>query len=199
MQPEVYFDAYLDAEIPMGNLENTTIGRAPLIADLACIQRRAQWSFVAFGAEAGALLHIHERRTEAARGRQPREYESVPNQAFRDPVTSHRFEIRVTERARLFFSNAAIALIPFCILSTPAFSQSHAEICIPLTPPHVPNDTRLKREFADLLQDEFEQYLAEVTAYFSCIDAERERAWREAAEVTQQYGAFLEAQRIAPP
>ena len=61
------------------------------------------------------------------------------------------------------------------------------------------SDAGLMREFEDLLREEFEHYLSEVTLYFRCIDAERARAWREAAEVTAQYGAFLEALRRAPP
>jgi hypothetical protein len=54
-------------------------------------------------------------------------------------------------------------------------------------------------EFESLLRDEFEHYLLEVALYFRCIDAERARALHEAAEVTAQYGAFLEALRKAPP
>jgi len=86
-----------------------------------------------------------------------------------------------------------------CAAASPPQAQSDAGFCLPLSPPLLPSDARLMREFADLLRDEFEHYLSEVTLYFRCLDAERDRAWREAAEVTAQYGAFLEALRAAPP
>jgi len=86
-----------------------------------------------------------------------------------------------------------------CATAAPPQAQGHAEPCLPLIPPDLPSDAGLMREFEDLLRAEFEHYLSEVTLYFRCIDAERARAWREAAEVTAQYGAFLEALRRAPP
>jgi len=55
------------------------------------------------------------------------------------------------------------------------------------------------RAYADLLRADFETYLADAQAYFRCLDTERDRAFREAAQVTAQYGAFLDALRKAPP
>ncbi len=55
------------------------------------------------------------------------------------------------------------------------------------------------RAYADLLRADFETYLADAQAYFRCLDAERDRAFREAAQVTAQYGAFLDTLRKAPP
>jgi hypothetical protein len=94
---------------------------------------------------------------------------------------------------------AGFGLVMLCAAASPPQAQSDAGFCLPLTPPLVPSDTRLMQEFADLLRDEFDQYLSEVTGYFRCLDEERARAWREASEVTAQYGAFLEALRAAPP
>lgn len=73
------------------------------------------------------------------------------------------------------------------------------EFSAPLMPPSLPGDDHLMREFEDLLREEFDQYLSEIARYFRCLDAERAHALREAAEVTTQYAAFLEALRRAPP
>ena len=94
---------------------------------------------------------------------------------------------------------AGFGLAMLCATVSPLQAESHAEPCLPLIPPDLPRDAGLMREFEELLRAEFELYLSEVTLYFRCIDAERDRAWREAAEVTAQYGAFLEALRRAPP
>ena len=81
----------------------------------------------------------------------------------------------------------------------PAQAQHPPDYCLPLIPPHLPRDDQLVREFEALLRAEFEQYLSQVTQYFRCLDAERDRALQEAAQVTVQYGAFLDALRRAPP
>ena len=94
---------------------------------------------------------------------------------------------------------AALAFGLFSASAVAIDAQSYAGLCVPLNPPELPSDAELVREFAELLREEFEQYLIDVTAYFQCIDAERDRAWREADEVTAQYGALLEALRRMPP
>lgn len=81
----------------------------------------------------------------------------------------------------------------------PAQAQHLPDDCLPLVPPHLPGDDQLVREFEALLRAEFEQYLSQVSQYFRCLDAERERALQGAAQVTVQYGAFLDALRRAPP
>lgn len=81
----------------------------------------------------------------------------------------------------------------------PAQAQHLPDYCLPLIPPHLPGDAQLVREFEALLRAEFEQYLSQVSQYFRCLDAERARALQEAAQVTVQYGAFLDALRRAPP
>jgi len=94
---------------------------------------------------------------------------------------------------------AALALGLFSASAVAIDVQSYAGLCVPLNPPELPSDAELVREFAELLREEFEQYLIEVTTCFQWIDAKRDRAWREAAEVTAQYGALLEALRRMPP
>ncbi|SPJ26340.1 hypothetical protein [Palleronia abyssalis] len=51
------------------------------------------------------------------------------------------------------------------------------------------------REYADLLRQDFENYLSEVSDYIGCLDQERVRAFREAQEVTEQYQRFIEIVR----
>lgn len=88
----------------------------------------------------------------------------------------------------------AFIALPVCVmdLAMPEFSA-------PLMPPSLPGDDHLMREFEDLLRENYERYLSESARYFRCLDAERARALREAAEVTTQYSMFLEALRRSPP
>ena len=67
-----------------------------------------------------------------------------------------------------------------------------AETCFPPTVPFVPNDPVAQREFADLIRQDFETYIADVQEYFRCLDAERARALQEAREVSNEYGRFLQ-------
>ncbi|TVR43286.1 MAG: hypothetical protein EA386_15965 [Rhodobacteraceae bacterium] len=122
-----------------------------------------------------------------------------PNQIAREDAGHRRFTWRGGIWSRRWIIRVGLGLVMLCAAASSLQAQSHAGICPPLTRPLLPSDDRLMREFADLLRDEFEQYLSEVTEYFNCLDEERDRAWREAAEVTAQYGAFLEALRAAPP
>ena len=50
-------------------------------------------------------------------------------------------------------------------------------------------------EYADLIRQDFETYLAQVQGYFRCLDAERSRAFGEAQEVSEEYGRFVETVR----
>jgi len=131
--------------------------------------------------------------------RRLRACESPPNQIARDGFGHARFvtHVRIWPKASAILAGFGLAML--CAIASPLQAQGHAEPCLPLIPPDLPSDAGLMREFEDLLREEFEHYLSEVTLYFRCIDAERARAWREAAEVTAQYGAFLEALRHAPP
>lgn len=138
----------------------------------------------------------------ALRRRSPRRFcarDSPPNQVVRDGFGRGRFAPRVWSWPRRSVIRAGFGLVMLCATASPPQAQSDAGFCLPLSPPLLPSDARLMREFADLLRDEFEHYLSEVTLYFRCLDDERDRAWREASEVTAQYEAFLEALRAAPP
>ena len=131
--------------------------------------------------------------------RRLRTCKSPPNQTTRDDSGRGRYAGRGWVWPKASVIRAGFGLAMLCAAAAPLQAQSHAEPCLPLIPPDLPRDAELMREFEDLLRAEFEHYLSEVTLYFRCIDAERARAWREAAEVTAQYGAFLEALRRVPP
>ena len=72
-------------------------------------------------------------------------------------------------------------------------SQVHAMTCLAPPRPFVPSDPAQAREFADIIQTDFETYIAEIQRYFLCLDEERARAFTEAQEVSQEYGRFLES------
>jgi len=146
------------------------------------------------GTRDAAVMALHRRvpRRFCAR-------DSPPNQVHRDGLGRGRFAPCVWIWPRRSVIRAGFGLVMLCAGTSAPQAQSDAGFCLPLTPPLLPSDARLMREFADLLRDEFEHYLSEVTGYFRCLDDERARAWREAAEVTAQYCAFLETLRAAPP
>lgn len=142
----------------------------------------------------GAVMALHERLPRQFCSHEPR-----PNQISRRSLERGRFARSGWIWARRSVIGTGFGLVMLCAAVSPAQAQSHAGVCLPMMPPELPSDAGLMREFAVLLREEFEHYLAEVSAYFRCLDDERARAWREAAEVTAQYGAFLEALRRAPP
>jgi hypothetical protein len=45
--------------------------------------------------------------------------------------------------------------------------------------------------YAELIRQDFEAYITDVQDYFRCIDEERARAFREAQEVSVDYGRFV--------
>ncbi|NVK58357.1 MAG: hypothetical protein HWE26_22445 [Alteromonadaceae bacterium] len=71
-------------------------------------------------------------------------------------------------------------------------STALAQSCLAPEKPYLPTAASEVRHYADLLRQDFENYLSEVSRYFACLDEERARAYREAQEVTQQYQRFIE-------
>ncbi|MEP3332301.1 hypothetical protein [Sedimentitalea sp.] len=67
-----------------------------------------------------------------------------------------------------------------------------AEACIAPPRPFVPSDLQTVRDYADIIGRDFELYLRDIQSYFRCLDEERSRAFKEAREVSQEYGRFLE-------
>ena len=66
-----------------------------------------------------------------------------------------------------------------------------AETCFAPSQPFVPNDQQAAQEFADLIRNDFENYIQDIQNYFRCLDSERARAFQEAREVSEEYGRFL--------
>lgn len=83
----------------------------------------------------------------------------------------------------------AAILIYFSITGV---SAAHAETCPAPPRPFVPSNPADAQDYADLIRQDFETYLAEVQGYFRCLDAERARAFAEAQEVSQEYGRFID-------
>jgi len=65
-----------------------------------------------------------------------------------------------------------------------------AESCIAPSRPFVPSDPEAAKLYADIIRQDFENYIRDVQEYFRCLDAERARAFEEAREVVQEYGRF---------
>lgn len=76
------------------------------------------------------------------------------------------------------------------LLLAPAASQ--AETCLAPSRPFVPSDSQAARDYADIIRQDFEAYIADIQDYFRCLEQERARALEEAREVSQDYGWFLE-------
>lgn len=70
--------------------------------------------------------------------------------------------------------------------------QAAADTCIAPVRPYLPEDQQSVREYADLLRQDFELYVLDVSQYFRCLDSERARAFEEAQEVTADYQRLME-------
>ncbi|WP_439332551.1 hypothetical protein [Puniceibacterium confluentis] len=71
-------------------------------------------------------------------------------------------------------------------------SGQMASACIAPDRPFLPESPDDVREYADLLRADFEGYIADIQEYFRCLDAERQRAFLEAQEVSREYGRLIE-------
>ncbi|MEX5601121.1 hypothetical protein [Pseudophaeobacter sp. C1-32P7] len=67
-----------------------------------------------------------------------------------------------------------------------------ASACIAPERPFLPERPEDVREYADLLRSDFEGYIADIQEYFRCLDTERQRAFQEAREVSEDYGRLVE-------
>ena len=76
------------------------------------------------------------------------------------------------------------------ILITFAATTAHGETCLSPPRPFLPTGQAEMIEFEDIIREDFEYYIRDIQAYFRCLDEERERAFQEAREVSQEYGRF---------
>ncbi len=65
--------------------------------------------------------------------------------------------------------------------------------CVSPERPFLPRSQEDMRTYADLIRGDFEAYIADVQDCFRCLDEERERAFVEAREVSEDYGRLIEA------
>ena len=66
-----------------------------------------------------------------------------------------------------------------------------AQTCYAPPRPFVPTGPQDIQEYLDLIGRDFETYIADIQAYFRCLEDERVRAFEEAREVSQEYERFL--------
>jgi hypothetical protein len=97
-------------------------------------------------------------------------------------------EIWGTENLRLCSSTVAWAIVLWVI----SVSGAGAETCTAPVRPFVPSDPKSVQEYRDFIQRDFEFYIQDVQEHFRCLDAERERAFEEAREVSAEFGQFLD-------
>ena len=70
--------------------------------------------------------------------------------------------------------------------------QVLAESCFAPARPFLPSDSQAARDYADIIRGDFEDYISNIQDYFRCLDNERARAFKEAREVSEDYGRFLQ-------
>ena len=85
-----------------------------------------------------------------------------------------------------------IGLPILILLAGTSAGSAGAESCLAPLRPYVPSDPTAAREYADLIRKDFKFYIEDIQNYFRCLEAERARAFEEAREVSEEYGAFLE-------
>jgi len=67
-----------------------------------------------------------------------------------------------------------------------------AESCLAPARPFVPSESQAVLNYADIIRQDFENYISDIQSYFRCLDGERARAFEEAREVSEEYGRFLQ-------
>lgn len=83
-------------------------------------------------------------------------------------------------------------LVPQVILlSAVVGSSASSATCLAPQRHFVPSDPQAAREYADLIQNDFEIYIQDIQSYFRCLDDERARAFQDAREVSEEYGRFF--------
>lgn len=81
--------------------------------------------------------------------------------------------------------------MPLMLVILVASATGPFAACVPPERPFLPQSPDDMRAYADLIRLDFEAYIVDVQEYFRCLDAERERAFIEAREVSEEYGRFL--------
>ena len=83
-------------------------------------------------------------------------------------------------------------VIPQVILLSFAYvSSANSATCLAPQRPFVPNDPAVVAAYANLIGQDFENYIQDIQRHFRCLEEERARALAEAQIVSKDYGAFL--------
>ena len=80
------------------------------------------------------------------------------------------------------------AIVLLICVPEPVFAES----CFAPARPFLPSDSQEARDYADIIRGDFEDYISNIQDYFRCLDNERARAFKEAREVSEDYGRFLQ-------
>jgi hypothetical protein len=48
-------------------------------------------------------------------------------------------------------------------------------------------------DYRDSIRQDFDDYISNIQSHFRCLEAERGRAFKDAREVSEDYGRFLQA------
>ena len=77
------------------------------------------------------------------------------------------------------------------VIGNPAISAT----CFAPQRPFVPSDPASVVAYADLIRQDFENYIQAIQRHIRCLDDERARAFKEAQMVSRDYGTFLKSPR----
>lgn len=77
-------------------------------------------------------------------------------------------------------------------LRTNGFAAVADLACSPPVPPSVPQDSVLLKEYADVIEHDFQAYFDALTDFSICHDQIFARVMQEAKEVSLDYRSFLE-------
>jgi hypothetical protein len=80
----------------------------------------------------------------------------------------------------------------FCLAVLGSKVAASSGLCLPPAPPDVPQNDALLKEYADLIEQDFQDYFDALTDYSICHDQIFARTLQEAREVSAVYHSFLE-------
>ena len=90
------------------------------------------------------------------------------------------------------FRNLRLNVLQAFALAMLVPGEGFAASCLAPARPFVPSDSRAAREYAGIIRQDFEVYIANIQDYFRCLETERTRAFEEARELSEEYGRFLQ-------
>lgn len=94
------------------------------------------------------------------------------------------------ETTKAVFLLAALMLFAAPV---PCLSFSGSQIsfnCLAPDPPFIPESDADFLDYVDVIAQGFEQYYANLTTYFSCVDAERQAVFQQAKDIGQLHQSF---------